>query len=510
MRSKNSLLNFLGTLGAYLFNVIFNLLTQSALINILGVEYTGINGILTNIVTMLSIAELGIGTTIIYKLYKPLSENNFEEIKSWLYFYKKCYMYIAFFVLIIGLIIGPLVLRTIEFSDTSIVIYAFGIVLLDTVISYIMTYKRSILYADQKNYIINLIHILYIVFMNLTQIVILHIFKNFIAFLIIKVMYRIIENILINSIVDKKYSFINSKDIKKISSSEEKDVFERVKAMLLQKVSFVINKGIDSIIISYIFGVAMVGYYSNYNMIVSMITAIIYQMISSLTASVGNLLVEKDTNKNYLVYKKINMLNSLITTIGMTGFICSVDSFITIWLGKEYILDIAIKFAFLIYIYSDSIRRSITLFKEAAGICKEDKYMYIWMIIINVLLSIVLSTFVGVCGVIWGTAISYLFLIFVSYPKYIFKPIFNKAIKYYYLENLKYLIYMVFVILCSYYICTILNINNTIIDFCSKTMISLFIPVIIFILVFRKNKEYNYYCSFIKSVIKRRKNDRIM
>lgn len=509
MRKKNSFFNMIGSLWSYFIATIFTFITQSCIIKILGIEYNGINGLFTNVITMLSVAELGIGTTIIFKLYKPLADNDREAINSWMNFYKICYRIVAVFVAIVGFIIMPLiplVVGNVNISENIKILYVIS--LMDTILSYVMTYKRSILYADQKNYIINLVHIGYVIFMNITQIVLLMIFKNYYIFLLVKLIYRFLENILINVYVNKNYKYINEKP-KELSKYEKKDVFERIKAIFLQKVSFVINKGIDNVVISSILGIVAVGYYTNYFTIVAAITAIIYQIVSSFTASVGSLLTENNSNKNFDIYKKINFFNSFITAIGVVGFSCCVQPFIHLWIGKEYELSIFVVLSFALYIYSDSIRRSITIYKDAAGICKEDKWMYVIMACINLASSILLCKIIGISGVILGTTLSYLFLIIYSYPKYIFVPVLKKKKIVYYKENFVYLILIMVSLFGSLLITKVIICNNVLLQLLINAVISVMFTMFIFLIALRKSTEVNYYMSLLKSVVTRiiRKKD---
>lgn len=509
MRKKSSILNLIGSLGANFTVMLFNFITQTVLIKMLGVEYSGINGLFTNILTMLSIAELGIGSTIIYKLYKPIAEDDKETIKAWMKFYKICYRCIAIVVGIIGVLLIPFIptiVGEVNIKESIIILYMIS--LLDTILSYIMTYKRSLLYADQKNYIINFVHMGYTVFMSLTQIIILIFIKQYIYFIVIKLVFRVLENVILNAIVNKKYPYILEKS-KNIDKSESKDLVERVKAILLQKISFVINKGIDNITISIVLGVTAVGYYTNYNLIVLAVCNIIYQMVSSMTASVGNLLTENDTNKNYDIYKKLNMFNSFFTAIAMTGFTCAATPFIKMWVGNQFILSNLVLFSFTYYIYADSIRRSITIYKEAAGICKEDQFMYVIMTIINLGFSILLCKLIGTAGVILGTAISYTFLIVYSYPKYIYKPIFKREQKEYYKENGKYLLFMLISIVLASIICSLITTNSALIQFMINGIVSVVITTILFIIIFGKTNEFKYYISLIKKFKGRLKNNEI-
>lgn len=509
MRKKNSVFNIIGTLGSYFAALIFNFITQACIIKILGIEYSGINGLFTNILTMLSIAELGIGTTIVYKLYKPIAENNTEEIKSWMKFYKVCYRYVALFVLIIGISLiafVPKIVGEVSFNDNIIVLYLIS--LLDTILSYIMTYKRSLLYANQKNYIINIVHTCYIVLMNITQIILLYFAKNYVLFLSVKLVFRVMENLVINIYVDKKYGFINEKS-KDISEDERKDILRRIKAMFLQKVSFVINKGIDNIVISVFLGIVSVGYYTNYNLIAITISTVIYQLVSSMTASVGNLLTENDCKKSYEIYKKINMLNSFITGMCMAGFCCIITPFIKIWVGEKYLLDNVIMLSFVLYIYADSIRRAITIFKEAAGICKEDQFMYVIMAVINLISSILLCKIIGISGVVIGTAISYIFLIVYSYPKYIFKPLFKLNYKQYHKENIKYFIFITLSCAIAYIICNSVHFESSILQLAFNGIVAVIITICTFLIFYKNSSEYKYYKELLVSIITKLKRNLI-
>lgn len=505
MRKKKSIYNIIASMSSYFVNMICTFITQALIVKILGIEYSGVNGLFTNIITMLSVAELGIGTTIIFKLYQPIADNDTEKIKSWLNFYKICYRIVAFFVLIVGIIIIPVVPLIVgEVSIEENVILLYMITLLDTVFSYIMTYKRSLLYADQKNYIINFVHMGYTFFLNLTQIIILLLTKNYVLFLLIKLIYRLLENCIINLYVDANYKYVREK-AKPIDSKEKKDIIERLKAIFLQKISFVINKGIDSITISCFLGVSAVGYYTNYNMVSTTICGIIYQVISGFCAGVGNLLTENNKEKSFEVYKKINMINSFITGIALIGFVCCIQPFVTLWVGEKYLLDYVVIASFGIYIYSDSIRRSITIYKEAAGICKEDQLIYVIMALINLVFSIVLCKIIGISGVVLGTAISYLFLIFYSYPKYIFEPVFKQKKSLYYKEVFKYIFCIVLALIISLIILNKINMTSLIMKFITNVLTVIVIYCITFVLLFRKTNEFKYFSKMIERKVKKQK-----
>lgn len=506
MRKKRSILNIIATLGASFSAIIFNFISQKFIISILGIEYSGANGLFTNILNMLSIAELGLSSAIIFKLYKPIAENDIEKIKSWMKFYKICYRYIAIFILVIGLIIVPFVPMIV--GNTTIkenIILLYFISLLDVVLSYTLTYKRSLLYAQQKNYIINIIHMFYLILVNIFQIAILVITNKYIFYICIKILFRLLENIVINIYVNKNNPYMKEKAVS-ITQDEKKDIFARIKAIFVQKISYQINKGIDNVIITSMLGIAITGYYTNYSLIVIAILRILFWITTSLTASVGNLLTENNKEKSYSIYKKISLLNAFITCLSVVGFVCCVQKFITIWLGKKYLLSIYIIFSFAFYIYSDSIRNIIRLFKEASGICRNDRNTYIVAVIINIFFSIILCYFIGIPGVVLGTAISYMYLYLYSYPKYIYRKLFEKNYKLYYVENFKYFIYILITTIISFLLCKNITLHNNFIDLLVYILISVSTTLLFFVVMFKKSKEFKYYIINLKKIFKRKKN----
>ena len=225
MRTSNSIKNTIVSILMSAITILIGLITQKIFIEMLGTEYLGLNGLFTNILSMLAIAELGIGSAIIYSLYKPIAENNETKIKSLIEFYKKSYRIIAIIVLIIGLAVMPflnIIVGETEIKENINILYL--LFLFDTVASYLLTYKRSILYANQKTYIINIIHILYLILMNSLQIIMLIITKNYIIYLSIKIVFRILENVIITMIANRMYPYIKEKDIEPIDFETKKNI----------------------------------------------------------------------------------------------------------------------------------------------------------------------------------------------------------------------------------------------------------------------------------------------
>ena len=208
MRTSYSIKNSISSIASNIIIMLLGFIAQTVFIKLLGSEYLGLNSLFLNIISMLSITELGISSAIIYNLYKPLNDDNKEDIKSLMLFYKKCYFVIAFIILVIGLIILPflnIIVGTHNIEENIKII--FMLFISDSIFTYLFSYKRSLLIADQKNYVINITHIICLIILNIIQISILFIFKNYYIYLIISILFKVIENISISLIVNHKYPY---------------------------------------------------------------------------------------------------------------------------------------------------------------------------------------------------------------------------------------------------------------------------------------------------------------
>lgn len=428
MRIKNSIINVLISMLAQSTTVILGFITQKIFIGILGTEILGINGLFSNVISMLAIAELGMGTAVIYNLYKPIAEKNEKKIRQLMNFYKSCYRIVATTIVILGLAIMPFISFFVGEVNTSYNIYIIYIVfLLDTVISYLFAYKRSILYADQKNYIINIIHVLYLILTNVSQIIVLQTTQNYIVYLAIRTIMRLLENVLINIITIRKYPYIKEKEKENLDKKEKTTFYKGLKGLVLHKVSWIVIGGTDNLVISGCVGINWVGIYSNYLLITNTIEQFVAQMFSSITGSVGNLLAKETKEKAYEVYKRADIFQFVICSTATVEIFCASEAFIKIWLGdSKFLLPTITVFCISIAFFLSAIRRNICVFKDAAGIFYEDRIFALIATIINIIFSIVLAIFIGINGVIIGTIICYTFLHIFSYSKNIYKKVFGR------------------------------------------------------------------------------------
>lgn len=502
MRTKNSIKNMTVSILLGLIAIVTTFVTQKFFVESLGVELLGLNGLFTNVVAMLSVAELGLASAIVYHLYKPIKNGDKTAVSVLMNFYKKGYRLVALSILVIGLILIPflpLIIGNYPPGVNVLVVYALFIV--NVVASYLLSYKRSILYADQKNYIINAVHLVAIVVMNALQVWVLLATQNYYAFLILRIIFTLVENYVINRIVDSRYELDRSPD--PVDKDLRADIFTKIKGLVFHKVGSFVVLGSTSIIISSTLGLTAVGLYSNYLVIQTAITSLFSQISNAIKASVGNLLVDVGGVKSFATFLKLQFANQLLTVVAVSIFLVSSGSFITLWIGSEFVFDLGITAALALSIYLILTRSVFGNFKEAAGIFYEDRFVPIIESVVNIVASLILIHFMGIAGAFIGTALSSLALHAYSYPKYVYKGVLGGTYKEYTLHVLKNLAIAVLAIGLAYGLSSMIHLESGMLQFAADLLIAMAVPMVVFWLIYRKTSEYSYFKILFLKLLKR-------
>lgn len=503
MRTTNSIKNSISSFLCNLFSLVITFFSQAMFIRILGAEYLGLNGLFSNILNMLCLFELGIGNAIVFNLYKPIAINDFDKISSLMNFYRKAYKKISICIFIVGLLLIPFLNFLVGNISININIYiVYFLFLLCTISSYFLAYKRSLIIAYQKNYVINIFHLFYLLFVNIFQITIIYFTKNYYYYLIIKIICLLLENFAISIFANYKYKNILSNKTSEINKNTENDIFKKIKALFFHKIGSIIVLGTDNIIISKFFGVLYVGIYSNYSLIINGVNTIFSQIITSTTSSIGNLLSSSSQKKNFEVFEKIRFLNTWISIFTSVSILLIVQTFISIWVGPEYKLKFSIVIVIIFNFFQKMQRIVYNTFKDSAGIWVEDKYIPLLESLINIVSSIIFLYFFGLAGVFLGTIFSGLIIWLYSYPKFVYKKLFGRSYKQYILETLKSIILFILISVISLSISNLLYLNNLIIYLVINTTIALVIPNFILFILYKNDSSYIFFISLIKKIFK--------
>ena len=448
MRTKNSLINALMGCLSYGIIMIGSFVTRALFTSILGLEMVGVEGTCVQAVNVLGVVELGVGIGIVYKLYKPIAQKDWEQVAIILKFLRNCYVVIGTVVAGLGLSIAYFIVMPMKgkFSE----LWLMGIFLLyvaDVVVSYLYSHKRAMFIADQKNYVNNVIHIFAQVLMFVFQIVVLKIFASFEAYLICKIFFRFAENFVISLRFGRNYSFVNLKTKKSMPRIERKDLFKNLKALLFHKVAAFSTTAVSSFVIVSALGLRISGIYCNYMLISTALTTVTQQIFDGVLASFGNLLNTESRKKVYSSFNTLYFMNFLMYSFITTAFICLVTPFIGLWTGEGSAFGIWSAVAIAAYTYIYGMRQSIGMAKVSAGIYDEDKYLAVAGALVTFVLSWILAGPFGVSGVMIGNLIGILSIPYWVQSYLVYDMIFKKSVWSY---HYKFILYTVLTIGYSY------------------------------------------------------------
>lgn len=483
---------------------VLQFISRTVFIYSLGEGYLGINGLFSNVLGVLSFAELGIGTAINFSLYKPVAEHDVEKIKSYMYYYKWAYRVIAFIVCVLGIVLIPFldILVTDPGNVGNIKIY-YCIYLFNTVTSYFVSYKYSLVNAEQKNYIYTNVNLIISASSIAVQIVSLIIWKNFLVYLLVAAGFGIFQKIFVSIYFDKLYPYLRDKNVEKLSKDEKNTLISKVKALVIHKIGDVSVHQTDNIIVSAFVSTKMVGLLSNYNLIISTISSCINILFNSVTGSLGNMVATETKEYQYQIFKKYRFVGFWF--YGFTAIALSIlmTPFITLWIGDRMVVDaLTINLIVLDY-YMIGQRICLNNIKSAAGVFEPDKYVALLQAVVNLITSILFAKLIGLPGVYVGTIIQGT-LSSILKPILSYKLLFGKSSRYYFIDSARY----GGVVLCAYVICYILRQkvleNITVINFTIMVILVGIIPNIIFAIAFHKDVEFKYLIEIAKSVVNRK------
>lgn len=490
-RTQNVIKNmWVGTLFQ-MISLILGFVSRTIFIKILGSEYLGLNSLFTNILTILSFAELGIGNAIIFSMYKPLTNNDYKKLKKLTNFYKEIYTKIALVMIGIGLIIIPFIPHIIkeipQIKESIYLIYV--IFLLDTSVSYFFSFRTSIISADQKNYIIiTYTHIFRIIQITL-QLTLLYFTHNYMLYLILQLLNTIVTQVFLSNKSKKMYPELVKLDNEHLELKERKSIFSNVKALFTYKFASVILNGTDSIIISKYLGLVTLGLYSNYYLIINALAQIISQILNAFTSSIGNLLAKESIDKEKKIFNQLFYFTGLIYCIVGTCLYLLFNDFIQIWLGKEYLLSNFVVAMIVGHLCFNGMQFATFTYRNAAGEFNHYRYAPVVSAIVNIVLSILFAKIMGLGGIFLATIVSRAISAGWIDPLIVYKYIFKSSPKEYFINYLKMIIRLTIIFIIVYFISEYIVVTN-IITFLIKGIVLAIICVLSYIVLTFKTEEF--------------------
>lgn len=459
-RSKKSIRNVVTGLANKMLLMVLAFSTRTIFIRLLGAEYTGISSLYSNILSVLSLAELGLGNVLMFYLYSALKNNDHDEISGLVYEFKRIYQLIIVAVLGVGLALVPF-LHLIVRSDlnSNLLITYYILYLVNSVASYFVVYRTMVISADQNSYITNICTTVSTIVMYCFQIAYLLLWKNFLGFLIIQVICTVGNNLVLNHIACKKYPYLKQKPMRKTKVVNPKELFDNIGATFLFKLSDTILDQTDSILISILFGTLMVGYYSNYYLIIVYFVNIAGIIVNGLVASFGNMNAEHNNEKSFEMFRVSMLAFSIYGALSISCYLCVIQEFIPIWVGNQYLMDYSVPVAILIVFYLRMATNTVWMYRSSMGLFREVKYINMIAAGLNILLSIMLGKIMGISGVIVATAISRLATSFWFEGCVVFRKL-KKPVSRYFMWQIRDFCVSFVAVLSAFLLCNIVPIHG--------------------------------------------------
>ncbi len=448
-RTTNSIKNIIFSLAFQLVTLILSFVNRTVFIWILGVNYLGISGLFSDILSMLSLADLGFGVALTYSMYDPLAKHDYDRLAGLINLYKKVYRIIALAVTLIGVALVPFLKYLIHLNKPipHITLY-YLLFLANTVASYLVVYKTSILTADQKEYKLNKYRSIFSVLQTTFMTIFLWLTHNYTVYLCVQVAFTYMQNFYCSYVAEKEYPFIKKKI--ELPFKDVKKIFKNLYSVFLYKISGVLLNATDNTLISVLIGTSVVGIYSNYSLIITRATNLINTVFYSLTASLGNLVVKENAERRFKVFQMMQSMSVILSTICVCGFAFLIQDFIRLWLGNKYILSNEVLIAIIINFYLGIILLPIWVYREATGLYQQTKYVMVLTAIINLVLSIVMGKAMGLAGILFASAIARLTTYFWFEPVLLFKEYFGISSWVYFRGIIKSLIFTLGLMLAEF------------------------------------------------------------
>lgn len=503
-RTQYSILNITTGLGGYAVNTILGLVCRMVFTRTLARDYLGVSGLFTNILSMLSLAELGIGSAIVYALYKPLATDDKDKIASLVRFYGQCYKVIGVIVGLVGFALMPflnvLIREQPAIKESLYLIY--GIYIFNTASTYFFSYRSALLGAAQQNYLVTGVNYLVTITQSILQMIWLWATHAYIGYLIIQSVGTLAYNVIISYIAKRKYPCIAEKNIKPLEKDEKHSLIRNVRALVIWKLCGLLVNSTDNIIITFFDGLAAVGLSSNYTLLSGTLRSLINTIFEGISASVGNLNAIESKEKKLSMFYSINFANFWMFGWAAIGIAIVSSDIVKLMFGSDYVLPMNIPLVIALNFYMVGMQNAVWTYKNTMGLFRQGRYLLIVTAAINLVCSIWLGKLWGLFGILFATAISRAFTNTWYDPYAVFKYGLKQSVIPYFLRYLLYAGIEVFTGALCFLVCSRLHfglLTNVLLKF----SLCCIIPNAVFFCCFFKTDEFRYFSNLLSRLVGR-------
>lgn len=502
-RTKNATRGIITGLILKVHQMIIPFIMRTIMLYFLGVQYLGLNSLFTSVLSVLNLAELGVGSAMVYSMYKPISEDNKEEICALMRLYKIYYRIIGAVIGTVGLLLLPFIRFLIKGdvpNDINVYIL-YSMNLLSTVLTYwLFAYKNCLLQAHQRVDVISLITIVINSIQFILQMIVVIVFKNYYLYVIMLIICQIINNIVTALCVTRMFPDYEPKGM--LAKEKVSEINGRIRDLFTSKIGSVVLNSSDTIVISSFLGLTVLAIYQNYFYLLTAIIGIVQIVFSSMMAGLGNSFLTDSKDKIITDFKKFTFMFHWIIGFCTICFLCLLQPFMKIWVGEELMLGMQAVVFFCIYFYFYEINRFLNVYKDSAGLWHSDRFRPITAAVVNLVLNLIMVNAWGIYGVLLSTVLAILFVEMPWLIHNLFTVFFESKYRNGYLTKLAYyFVVFVFAAAITFFICSFVKIDNDWGQLLIKALICMVAPNVTFYIAFFNTREFMMGKQFIRKII---------
>lgn len=502
-RSKNTARNYIFGAITKIYNLLVPFLMRTALIYCLGMEYVGLNSLFTSVLSVLNLAELGVGSALVFSMYEPLANDDTEKICALMRLYKIYYRIIGLAILILGSAITPFLPNLVksDLPDNVNLYVLYFINLLTTVLTYwLFAYKNCLLNVHQRNDISDKIGYVVNTVKYVIQLVILFVLKDYYIYIIAALFMGVVSNIITAIVVDKLYP--QYKPVGKLSKEETSSINHRVRDLFTSKIGGIVSNSADTVVISAFLGLTQLALYQNYYYILNSVLGFITLITASSRSGIGNSLITETHEKNFNDLKKLTFMFAWIGIFCTCSLACLYQPFMELWVGKDNMLSFSMVITFCVYFFITEMMSLLLVYKDASGMWHQDRFRPLITSLTNLGVNLILVQFWGLYGVLLSTVIS---IVVVGMPwllKNLFTTVFHCSAKKYVIDLLIYTLLAVALTTVCVLITGFLTFDSLILTLILRLIVCIIIPNAVLFIIYRKSSEFKGLVALVNNLTK--------
>ena len=496
-RTEKSVRNMKFAMIAQLVTMILTFVSKPVIINLVGFDAHSINSLFTQVISAISLAEMGVGSAIVYNLYKPLAEGDHKKVSELMNLFRTAYWAIGAATMVIGLALTPwlqYLIKGIENYEFSYIRIAYLMFVFQSATSYLFSYKASLLQADQNAYLYTIVSTISRIIGTVIALIMLAITREYLVFLGVNIVQSIASNAYASRVVDKAYPYLNRKD--KLSREDRKSVFANIKNLFIMLFAGKVVDSTDNLLISALVSTILTGVYANYITVTAVFKQLSDKLMAATSASMANLFVTEDTEKKITNLERMTFIFYVYASFASVGTYICVQPFVKMWIGNQYLLNMQQVAMICILCFVSIVFEPLKNAMFLTGDFIIGRNISFISAMTNLIVSIVLGRKIGLVGILIGTMCTYLIEV-VAKTYFLFRDYFKTSAAGYAFMWVRMSLVFAAEIVAMHFINEAIALP-TLADFLVKGVISVVVTAIVITLVFGRTDPFKFTVEFAK------------